>query len=313
MSANPSNAYELLPKGVTVFERGWLSSNNIFLMGQHQNAIIDTGYCTHQDQTLRLVQEALQGRPLHYIVNTHLHSDHCGGNAILQQHYADAITLIPKAYASAVSSWSEDKLSFASTGQLCQRFHFQDTLIAGQEIRLGDLLWEVHAAPGHDPDSVILFEPLSRCLISADALWQHGFGVVFPELVEQPAFEAVGQTLDLIESLMPAVVIPGHGSVFSDVDHALDRARQRLAVFKEFPSKHTSHAAKVLLKFKLMELQSVNVRDFIDWAVQSELIQTIFKQTANEQNSDDFVMLFLKQLHQAKVIRLEGQQIFDLS
>ena len=34
---------------------------------------------------------------------------------------------------------------------------------------------------GHDPHSVILFEPQDRILISADALWEAGFGVIFPD------------------------------------------------------------------------------------------------------------------------------------
>ena len=47
-------------------------------------ALVDTGYATHAPQTLALVQQALGARPLDLIVNTHLHSDHCGGNALLQ-------------------------------------------------------------------------------------------------------------------------------------------------------------------------------------------------------------------------------------
>jgi glyoxylase-like metal-dependent hydrolase (beta-lactamase superfamily II) len=74
------------PPEITVFERGWLSSNNILFTGQHSGAaLVDTGYCTHSAQTLALVQSALGGRPLERILNTHLHSDHCGGNAALQQ------------------------------------------------------------------------------------------------------------------------------------------------------------------------------------------------------------------------------------
>ena len=70
-----------------VFERGWLSSNNVLFIGKEETALIDTGYATHAPQTLALTRHALQGRPLDRIVNTHLHSDHCGGNALLQRTY----------------------------------------------------------------------------------------------------------------------------------------------------------------------------------------------------------------------------------
>ena len=35
-----------LPKGVTVFERGWLSSNNILIQGPDHCALIDSGLAT---------------------------------------------------------------------------------------------------------------------------------------------------------------------------------------------------------------------------------------------------------------------------
>lgn len=80
-----------LPNSMRVFERGWLSSNNILFFddevgdGEHGGcALVDSGYLTHAPQTVALVQHALQGKPLRRLLNTHLHSDHCGGNAALQ-------------------------------------------------------------------------------------------------------------------------------------------------------------------------------------------------------------------------------------
>ena len=69
-----------LPEGVTVFERGWLSANNVLLSDEHSATLVDSGYVSHKAQTLALVQNVLQGRPLDQLANTHLHSDHCGWN-----------------------------------------------------------------------------------------------------------------------------------------------------------------------------------------------------------------------------------------
>lgn len=77
--------HDLLPPEITVLERGWLSANNILFIGQHDTAIVDTGYCSHAEQTVELVRDALAGRRLDRLLNTHLHSDHCGGNAALQK------------------------------------------------------------------------------------------------------------------------------------------------------------------------------------------------------------------------------------
>ena len=139
-------------------------------------------------------------------------------------------------------------------------------LEAGTEIRLGGLQWQIHGSPGHDPHSVVLFEPGTRTLISADSLWENGFGVVFQELEGDKAFEEVAQTLDLIESLNPRVVIPGHGKVFTHVEQSIAAARSRLKSFVNDPTKHAAHASKVLLKFKLLELQRLRLSEFTQWA-----------------------------------------------
>lgn len=228
--------------------------------------MIDSGYCAHAAQTLALLEAALAGRQLNLLVNTHLHSDHCGGNALLQGHYPDLITIIPPGQSEHVCRWDPQALTYTPTGQSCPPFGFNALLQPGCDIVIGDLSWQVHAAPGHDPDSVILFEPASRVLVSADALWENGFGVVFPELEGVDAFDQVGQTIDLIESLSPLLVIPGHGPIFSTVDTAIANARRRLAGFKANPAKHIAYAAKVLLKFRLLEVQNIELPSLIEWA-----------------------------------------------
>ena len=38
------NAAPALPESVRVFERGWLSSNNVLLVDEARTALVDTGY-----------------------------------------------------------------------------------------------------------------------------------------------------------------------------------------------------------------------------------------------------------------------------
>ena len=262
MSASPVQ----LPPDIQVFERGWLSSNNILLLGREQATLVDSGYGLHAPQTVALVEATLAGRPLDVLVNTHLHSDHCGGNAALQQRYSGLRTLIPPGLSRHVAQWDPHALSYIPTGQTCTPFRFDDVLTPGSTLALGEREWQVHGAPGHDTHSVVLFEPDLRVLLSADALWERGFGVVFPELDGDDAFEAVGATLDLIESLAPAVVVPGHGPVFRDVPRALANARARLDSFVMHPARHVQYAVKVLLKFRLLEAQVLSLSDLQAWA-----------------------------------------------
>lgn len=260
-------SHSALPPGVQVFERGWLSANNVLLQDTHSATLVDSGYVTHQAQTLALVQHALQGRTLDQLANTHLHSDHCGGNQALQAHYLALKTWIPPGLSQAVQNWREDELSYQPTGQNCPAFAFTGLLQPGSTHRWADMDWQVHAAPGHDPHSVILFAPAHRLLMSADALWQNGFGVVFPELAGVAAFDEVAQTLDLIERLEPATIIPGHGAVFTEVAPALALARSKLEGFAQNPERHARYGTKVLLKFKLLEWGQISRAEFSDWAM----------------------------------------------
>ncbi len=301
----------VLPAGLVVFERGWLSSNNILFLGTDSSTLVDSGYGTHAEQTIELVGASLQGRPLDHLLNTHLHSDHCGGNAALQAAYPELQTWIPPGQAHFVSTWDPVALSYEPTGQFCPRFDFTDLLMPNGEIRLADMSWEIHAAPGHDPSSVILFEPQSRTLISADALWENGFGVVFPELEGDDAFGEVAATLDLIEHLDPRTVVPGHGRVFNYGPDILSSARQRLSAFTTNPARHAHHAAKVLLKFKLLEQQKLSFGDFREWARRTSHFQRIRESFFPAMIFEDWVEQLTTELVSATVARRDGEWIFN--
>lgn len=296
--------------GITVFERGWLSSNNILVLGEQHSALIDTGYATHATQTVRLVKNALGERSLDVIANTHLHSDHCGGNAALSAAFPRARTLIPPGQSQAVRSWDAERLTFEPTGQECPRFAFDGLLVPGESIALGDVTWEVHAARGHDPHSVVLFESGRRVLISADALWENGFGIVFPELDEEDGFDDVAATLEMIRNLEPAWVIPGHGAVFSDASSALARAQTRLRQFVQRPDKHRRHALKVLIKFKLLEWQRTNWSQLHDWFNRSDY----FVRIARKDHPGDISTLLgnlLLELESVGALVRDGERIMN--
>lgn len=248
-----------LPANLRVFERGWLSSNNILFHDDEQSAtLVDTGYVSHGEQTHALVKGALGGRRLERIINTHLHSDHCGGNALLQQRFGARI-FIPPGHADAVAHWDEDALTYRATGEECPRFMHDGLVQSGQALTLGGEQWQVHAAPGHDPHSIVLWNAAARVLISADALWEHGFGAIFPEIEGDSGFAEQRAILELIEELHPLWVIPGHGAPFSGIAAALSLARARLAALEANPERNARQVAKALTKFLLLDLRRIHL------------------------------------------------------
>lgn len=294
-----------------VLERGWLSSNNILFIGQERCALVDTGYATHAPQTLSLIQHHLQERQLTDIVNTHLHSDHCGGNALLQSVYRTVRTWVPESIKPAVDPWDPEALGHGPTGQTCLQFNATHGLRPDEQVLLGDECWRVIHAPGHDPDAVMLFHDEQRDLISADALWENGFGVVFPELSGCAAFDAVGNTLDEIEKLQPLRVIPGHGRPFHDVDAAVSRARSRLQYFAEDPRRHASYGGKVLIKFHMLEVQTSTLPRLIDWCKSAPHLCSTHRHFFSEVGLEDWIRGLLEQLARTGAIRLESGIVVD--
>lgn len=242
-----------LPTSLQVLERGWLSANNILLFDGDQATIVDSGYVTHAAQTVALVERALDGRRLARIINTHSHSDHIGGNAALQTAFGCDI-MVPAGLAATVADWDEDALLLSPLGQRAGRFQHDSVVSDGAEIAMGEGVWRAIAAPGHDMEALVYYDPDRRLLISGDALWQNGFGVIFPELLGQAdGLAATRATLEMLGRLSVDTVIPGHGSPFGDFDTALERAFGKLARFEANVEHLAWHAIKVIVSFAIME------------------------------------------------------------
>ena len=152
-----------------------------------------------------------------------------------------------------------------------------DTLAPGQVLTVGGRHWQALAAPRHDPDSIMLFDAHHGVLISADALWENGFGVVFQELEGEQAFDDVARVLDLIESLHARCMLHGHGAPFTDGSGALHRARQRLQAFVADPMRRARHGVKVIAKYHLMEERQQAWPDYVAWFCATPLCHKVWQ------------------------------------
>ena len=147
------NARLRLPDTVQVFERGWLSANNVLLFDGAEAVLVDSGYVSHAAQTVALLRAALDGRQLGRLINTHSHSDHIGGNASVQGAFGCSIT-VPVGMERAVTDWDEAALLLSTAAQAGERFAVDATLAPGDRFVAGELEWQAIAAPGHDMDAL---------------------------------------------------------------------------------------------------------------------------------------------------------------
>ena len=188
-------------------------------------------------------------------------------------------------------------------------------LTPGQAVRLGAHEWHVLAAPGHDALAVLLFEPRHGILMAGDAMWEHGVGVIFPHIDGSGGFEHFTDTLALIERLDPAVVIPGHGAPFGReggaIQAAMARARARIEQFHTHPAAHALYAAKVLIKYQMLDAESMAHTDFQRWLDSAPALRTLHRQHRPDLDWHAWLALVLAPLFGKGVLRRDETHVHD--
>jgi glyoxylase-like metal-dependent hydrolase (beta-lactamase superfamily II) len=90
-------------------------------------------------------------------------------------------------------------------------------LDGGERILAGDRSWEVVPTPGHSPGHVCLWSAADRILCSGDHLLQVASPpVTFERGFERDPMGSYLESLERVEQLDPALVLPGHGRPFAD-------------------------------------------------------------------------------------------------
>lgn len=107
------------------------------------------------------------------------------------------------------------------------------------------------------------------------------------------------------------LVVPGHGSVFSDVADAVGRARGRLEAYVANPVRHASHAAKVLLKFKLLEVQHAPIDDFVAWAASTAYFRLVWQRWFAAREAHEWLDSLLDELVRSGAAAREGDLLLN--
>ena len=244
-----------LPSSIAFIERDWLSANHVMFHDGESATLIDSGYGRFNDVTIEKVDAALNGwadAVLDRIINTHIHSDHIGGNAELQRRHRGCSITVPVDEQSALVNWDSPEQMLSYADQEAERFAWDDVIEPGQSIHLGGEAWRAVATPGHDMGSLVFYSPKLRILISADALWDGSFGFVPPQAVDPKPLAAQRATFKRLAELDVALVIPGHGPMFTDFSGALKRASEKLELFATDDERIAKSVVKGMFIYSMM-------------------------------------------------------------
>lgn len=296
----------ILPAGVQVLERGWLSANNVVLFDGDEATLVDSGYVSHAAQTVDLLHAALDGRRLTRLLNTHSHSDHIGCNAAVQRAFGCRIG-VPEGMAEAVHAWDEQALLLSVAAQQGEFFRVDHTIAAGERLVMGGLEWQALPAPGHDMDALLFHAPDAGLLISGDALWRDGFGILFAEVIGSGGgLEGARSTLEAIARLPVERVIPGHGAPFVEVEEALKAAFARLRAFEEDGGRMARNAIRACITFALLERREMDIDTLPAYLEQVPLYREANRRFLGL-SFDALADWLLKELERAGVARTSGR------
>jgi cyclase len=215
-----------------------VSGNVYMLVGAGGNigaSIGDDGIVIVDDQFAPLadkIRAALKGitdKPVRFVINTHYHFDHTGGNALFQK---DAPIIaqdnVRKRLEQGGTAGNMGSLKFDTKPQPREALpiitfdHDVTVHLNGEDIRA------LHYPHGHtDGDSVIFF-PKSNVVHMGDDFVRYGFP--FIDLSGGGSVEGMTAALEEIIPKLPAdvKVIPGHGELSN-----LDDVRQYVTMLKE--------------------------------------------------------------------------------
>ncbi|MBT2442906.1 MBL fold metallo-hydrolase [Streptomyces sp. ISL-36] len=241
MSDHPS-----LPSWVTWWQRPFPDANT-FLLNGGQPALVDSGFVGHAEETAAWARA--HAGAIGLVVNTHWHSDHVGGNALLQAQGAIAAGT-PK--AEAIGRRDPGCCAAEYLDQPVAPYTVDMPLDDGQVLRLGDTDGEVVRTPGHTPGHLALWQPEERLLMVGDALSDCDVGWVNLAVDGLEAAAAALASLKRMADPAPRVILPSHGPIPADPAAAFAAALRRAQRLVDDPDGAVWYGARRIFAFALM-------------------------------------------------------------
>lgn len=235
------------PAWVTWQRRPFPDANLLLLRGP-EPALVDSGFVGHARETVAWAR-AHAGH-VSLVVNTHWHSDHVGGNALLQAAGAGIAASAPDAHA--ITRRDPGCCSAEYLDQPVSPYTVDEHLGDAQVLRLGEADWEVVATPGHTPGHLCLWQPEERLLIVGDALSDYDVGWVNLALDGPDATATALASLQRLADLEPRVLLSAHGPMPADPGAAFATALGRAQRLVDDPAGAVWYGARRIFAFALM-------------------------------------------------------------
>ena len=187
-------------------------------VGEDGIVIVDDQFAPLADK----IKAALKGvtdKPVRFVINTHFHGDHTGGNAIFQK---DAPVIAQDNVRKRLEAGGGDRKPAPKDALPIITFDHDVTVHLNDED-----IHALHFASGHTDGDSIIFFPKSNVVHMGDDFVTYGFP--FIDLKSGGSVEGMIAAVDDVVGKLPAdvKVIPGHGPISN-----LDDVRKFSAMLK---------------------------------------------------------------------------------
>ncbi len=252
----------VLPSEFCFIERGWLNANNVIVHAHGAPAIVDTGHLYCADETIDLIRaNGFDPTEIGQIAITHAHSDHHGGNRKLM-----SLSGAPVAMGSLTAEWfARGERHLTWFDQMSQEVDVIPADIIyheGDIVDLGGMPFQVVSLPGHGMDTVGYFQPDTRVMICADAMWHNDTGMLHTQVHGWDIIDDAELALRRIAELDVAVAIPGHGGLITNVAECTDNALQRLQSFRKEPARLAWHIIRRFYVYGVLRYQPILASEY---------------------------------------------------
>ena len=200
---------------------GPAGSNAGFIVGSNGVAVVDTFTAVAPAKDLLTEIRKITPLPIRYVINTHYHLDHVGGNAVFAETGATII-----AHRNVLAWERTENLKFFGSDPKPERRALVEALVLPDvtytdaiDIHLGDRLIKVRYMLGHTGgDSVVIVpgakDKTTDIVFGGDIVWQKHL----PNLIDASSGPWI-ETLDRLLADHPgATFVSGHGGVASPAD-----------------------------------------------------------------------------------------------
>lgn len=205
-------------------DRNPAESNAGFIIGSDAVAVVDSFEDVGPARDLLAAIRKITSLPIRYVINTHYHLDHVGGNRVFAEQGAVVIA------QDNVRAWGrvENLKRFGGKPPTLESRAYYDgfrlpelTYSGAINLYLGTRLVQVRHMPGHTGGDSVVSVPDAGVVFAGDMFWNKSM----PNLIDGSTDLWVGTLGKLAEQFPASAFVPGHGPVGT---------RDDLVAFKDY-------------------------------------------------------------------------------